>query len=208
MAGISTTSVYRESPGTTLSTLPRPKRPRAEMYITPSELDLDAGSLLPAAFQRAGASVEETSRDGIVLSATVVGAADDLFLGWWTAYPRTRGILRASIPESIPPVVVVPRRHSGIWGWAAWGGLVAEYFMEDPVARDTFFVRGDPQRARAFLTPELCAAIVALGPMFWRLSIGKGVVDLCWRAPRFDPEIALPKPVVDLVVAIAKGSAF
>lgn len=202
---------YRDSGAVALASLPRPKRPRFSPFVDLTDIDLGAGAFLSDRFQLAGASVEETwlngamaSRDGVVLAATVLGFADDIMIG--TAYPRTRGLLRASIPRSIGPAVIVPRRQAGVFGWAARHGLVAERVLDDGAAREALFARGDEASLRTLLTPDVCAAVLAMGRSFWRLAIGQSVVELSWRAPRFDAEIVLPTEAVAIVVAIARAS--
>lgn len=203
---------YRESTGVTLAALPRPARPRHFTGIGPADVDLGASALLPARFEVAGARVEETwssgataSRDGVVLAASVIGVADNLILG--TAYPRTRGILRASIARTTGSFVAVPRRRAGIMGWAARHGLLHEHVPAETTLRDALFVRGDDETAQAVLTPDASAALVVVAAVLWRLSVGDGYVELTWRAPYFTAEIVLPIEVVDIVVGIARASA-
>ena len=177
----------------------------------PNDVDLGASALLPARFELAGAQVEETwssgataSRDGVVLAASVIGVADDLIFG--TAYPRTRGILRASIQGTPGAFVAVPRRRAGIVGWAARRGVVHEHVPDDAALRDALFIRGDDATARTLLTPEVSAALVVVAPILWRLSVANGVVELTWRAPYFTADVVLPTEAVDIVVAIARAS--
>ncbi len=95
--------VYRESGAAELARLPHPKRPRFSFFMDINDDDLGADAFLPGRFELAGACVEQTwlngamaSCSGVVLAAAVLGFADDTIIG--TAYPRTRGLLRASIP--------------------------------------------------------------------------------------------------------------
>lgn len=202
---------YRNDAAAVLAGLARPRGPRVPLFVGPSEIDLGAAPVLAARFGVLGARVEETWHDGaiaaresVVLAASVVGVADDLLLG--TAYPRTRGVLRASIPAGVGSVVVVPRQHASVFGWAARVGLVQECVVDESAAREAFFIRGAEDEARALLTPDVTAAILALGPLFWRLAIGDGVVELSWRASRFDAEVVLPAETVEIVVTIARAS--
>jgi hypothetical protein len=202
---------YREGVATMLASLPRPKRPWHLMGISSSDVDLGANALLPGRFEDAGGRVEETcscgataSCDGVVLAASVIGMADNLLLG--TAYPRTRGILRASIPRAFGSFVAVPRRHAGLMGWAARRGIVKEHVPTDAALRDALFVRGDGPTANGLLTPEVSAALVVVAPVLWSLSVGRGVVQLTWRVPYFTAEVVLPAEAVDIVVAIARAS--
>lgn len=202
---------YRHDATALLAALPRPRRPRVPLFVGPSELDLGAAPVVAARFEALGARVEETwldgaiaTRDSVVLAACVVGVADDLLLG--TAYPRTRGLLRASIPASVASVDVVPRQHATVLGWAARLGIVHECVVDESAARGALFVRGAEEDARTLLTPDVTAAILALGPLFWRLEIGDGVVELSWRASRFDAEVVLPAETVEIVVAVAHAA--
>lgn len=202
---------YRESGAAALASLPRPKRPSFSFFMDINDTDLGADTYLSDRFEVAGACVEEkwlngamASRDGVVLAAAVLGFADDLIVSY--AYPRTRGLLRASIPRDLGPGVVVPRREAGIVGWAARHGLVDERVLDEGAAREALFARGDEASLHALLTPDVCASILAMGRTFWRLAIGRGLVELSWRAPRFDAEIVLPTEAVDIVVAIARAS--
>ncbi|MEA2752905.1 MAG: hypothetical protein QOI41_7048 [Myxococcales bacterium] len=194
-----------------LAALPRPNRPRHLTGLGPNDVDLRATALLPGRFELAGARVEETwssgaaaQRDGVVLAASVLGVADDLVFG--TANPRTRGILRASIPRHLGAFVAVPRGRAGIMGWAARRGIVHEHVPADSALRDALFVRGDDDAARALLTSDVQGPLVALAPIMWRLSVGGGVVELTWRAPYFTAGVVLPREAVDLCVAVARAS--
>ncbi len=202
---------YRDSPAVALAALPRPQRPRHLTGLGPSDVDLDADLLLPTRFELARAKVEETwrhgataSRDGVVLAASVIGVADNLFVG--TAYPRTRGILRASIPRTVGSFVAVRRRHAGVMSWAARIGLVREHVPAIAALRDALFVRGDNDAASSLLTSEVAAALLVVEPMLWRLSAGHGRVELAWRTPSFSAEVVLPLEAVDVVVAMARAS--
>jgi len=179
--------------------------------IGPSEIDLGATPVLLERFAAVGARVEETwdegaiaSRDGVVLAASVVGFADDY---WVTnAYPRTRGMLRASIASGTGSAVVVRRRRAGLMGWAARCGITRERALADPAARAAFFVRGDDATVRSLFTPDVCALLLDVEPVLWRLEVGAGRVELQWRAPCFKPVVVLPADAVALVVAIARAS--
>jgi hypothetical protein len=202
---------YRECGAAELARLPRPKRPKFSFFMDVNDIDLGADTFLSARFEAAGACVEETwlngamaSCDGVVLAAAVLGFADDIIIG--TKNPRTRGLLRASIPRSLGAAVIVPRRHAGVLGWAARHRLIAEHVLDDVSARDAFFVRGDDTSIRSLLTPDVCAAIASMGGTFWSLVIGGGIVELSWRAPRFDAEVVLPDAAVPLVVTMARAS--
>jgi len=208
-----TGDAYREGPALALAlaALPRPRRPRHLTGVGPTDVDLGASALLPARFELAGAQVEETwsagataSRDGVVLAASVIGVADYVVFG--TAYRRTRGILRASIPRTPGSFVAVPRRRAGIVGWVARRGIVHEHIPDDAATRDALFVRGDDAIARTLLTPEVSAALVVVAPILWRFSVADGLVELTWRAPYFTADVVLPTEAVDIVVAIARAS--
>ncbi len=210
------TDPYREGlpgPLAALAALPRPAMPHHPTGIGfgPSEVDLGATPVLLARFETLGARIEErhdegavASRDGIVLAASVVGMADSYLFG--TAYPRTRGILRASIASGTGSAVVVRRRRAGLMGWAARCGIAEERDLADPAARAAFFVRGDDATVRSVFTPDVCALLLEVEPVLWRLEIGAGHVELQWRAPRFDPVVVLPADAVALVVTIARAS--
>ena len=205
--------IYRGSAEAMLAELPPPARPYILIGLGPSVVNLGATPRLMDRFAALGALVEESwsrggriQHRGVRLAVTVLAWADTFRHGYGCAYPRTRGILRASLAPAFGALRIVPRRRWSLLTIAARLGLVRECAVKEETIRRDYVVVGDQAAADSVLAPDLGAALHALSRILRRVVIGRGGIELRWRAPYFNQDATLPPEALEIAVTVARAS--
>jgi len=87
--------------------------------------------------------------------------------------------LRTSVPACLPKLELTTER-----AWHAVEkavGLAHEVQLGDPAFDDAFWVRGDPDLAKALLEPRVREELLVLSWRSPRLSVNSGLVDVEWH---------------------------
>jgi len=92
--------------------------------------------------------------------------------------------VRTSVPACLPELELTTER---VWHSVEKAvGLAHEVQLGDPAFDDAFWVRGDPDLAKALLAPRVREELLVLSWRTPRLSVKSGLVDVEWQG-RWEP---------------------